>query len=37
MTLILLLLLARQYYPRLSLYDLLIAGLEELIYQNKGE
>ena len=25
----------RQYYPLLSVYDLLIAGLEELLYQNR--
>jgi hypothetical protein len=34
MTLLSLLRLARKHYPLLGWYDLLIAGLEELIYQN---
>ena len=36
MTLLRLLLQARQHYPTLSWYDLLIAGLEELIAQNRA-
>lgn len=34
MTLLYLLRKARQFYAALNLYDLLVAALEELIYQN---
>lgn len=35
MTLFRLLRQVRVFYPLLSVYDLLIAGLEELLFQNK--
>ena len=35
MTLLYLLKKARRYYPNLSWYSLLIAGLEELLHQNR--
>ena len=35
MTLLHLLRQVRRFYPLLSVYDLLIAGLEELLYQNR--
>lgn len=37
MILLRLLRLARHYYPTLGLYDLLIAALEELIFQNREQ
>lgn len=36
MTLLYLLYRLRVFYPLTSVYDLLIAGLEELIYQNRA-